>query len=258
MAWSAAQYTKFEDERTRPVRDLLAQVPNATAASAVDLGCGPGNSTELLCQRFPGAAITGLDSSADMIATARRRLPALQFALADIATWDGDGAVFDVILANAALQWVPDHAALLPALLARLASGGSLAVQIPDNLDEPAHRLMRELGAEAGWAARLAAAPRALDSRHSAAWYYRTLRAGGVRVNVWRTVYHHPLAGGAAAVVEWFKGSALRPFLEPLDAGEREDFLARYQAAVADAYPALEDGTVLLAFPRLFFVATRD
>jgi trans-aconitate 2-methyltransferase len=257
MSWSASQYTKFEDERTRPVRDLLAQVRNRNVAHAVDIGCGPGNSTELLRARFPEAVVTGMDSSADMIEAARKRLPGVRFEIDDIAGWRSPGP-YDVILANAALQWVPDHAALLPALLAKLAPGGSLAVQVPDNLEEPAHRAMRALAADGAWAGKLAGASAARAERQGADWYYRTLRDGGAAaVDVWRTTYHHPLAGGAGAVVEWFKGTGLRPFLDPLDPAERVAYLARYEAAVAEAYPALPDGTVLLPFPRLFFVATR-
>ena len=256
MSWSAAQYGKFEAERNRPVHDLLGQLRNQSVETAADLGCGPGNSTELLRQRFPDAAIVGLDSSADMIAAARSRLPDVRFEMGDIATW-GDPGPFDVILANAVLQWVPDHARLLPELLGKLAPGGSLAVQMPDNLDEPAHLAMRETAAAGPWAGRLEGAARPPDSRHDADWYYRILRKAGADVNVWRTIYHHPLAGGAGAVVEWFKGSALRPFLDRLDRPERPIFLARYQAALASAYPELPDGTVLLPFPRLFLVATR-
>ncbi|MCG5239889.1 trans-aconitate 2-methyltransferase [Azospirillum doebereinerae] len=257
MTWSAAQYSKFEDERNRPIRDLLARVPDRAVTRAVDLGCGPGNSTALLLERFPGATVTGIDSSDDMIAAARKRLPGLRFDLADIAAWQGADGPFDLILANASLQWVPDHAALLPALLDKLAPGGQLAVQVPDNLDEPTHRLMREVAADGPWAAKLADARRARADRHGAEWYYRTLRECGASVDVWRTVYFHPLAGGAGAVVEWFKGTGLRPFLDPLDEAGRAAYLARYEAAVARAYPALPDGTVLLPFPRLFFVATR-
>lgn len=138
MSWSAAQYTKFEYERSRPVRDLLAHIPVSTVANAVDIGCGPGNSTELLQKRFPNATVTGLDSSADMIEAARKRLPGIRFDIDDIARWQGQGSPFDVILANAVLQWVPNHSALFPALLARLAPGGSLAVQMPHTLEEPA------------------------------------------------------------------------------------------------------------------------
>lgn len=256
MSWSAKQYVAFEGERTRPVRDLLNAVPNTEARFVVDLGCGPGNSTEALAARFPDAVVTGLDSSADMIEAARKRLPALRFETAAVETWDEPGP-FGAILANALLQWVPDHAALLPSLVSRLAPGGSLAVQMPDNLDEPAHRLMREVASEPPWAGKLAGAAGERTTMAGAAWYYGLLRPHCARVDVWRTTYHHPLAGGAGAVVEWFEGSGLRPFLAPLDAAERAAYLDRYRAAVAGAYPALADGTVLLRFPRLFIVATR-
>ena len=264
MEWSAEQYTTFEDERTRPVRDLLAAVPVRDARAAVDLGCGPGNSTEALAARLPGAAVTGLDSSPDMVAAARRRLPHLRFETADIAAWASPETApalapgpFDVVLSNAALHWLPDHAALLPRLLGKLAPGGALAVQMPDNLDEPAHRLMREVAADGPWAGKLAGVAAARAPLGDPAWYYRLLRPHCAAVDVWRTTYHHPLAGGADAVVEWFKGSGLRPFLEPLDTPARAAYLARYRDAVARSYPASPDGTVLLPFPRLFFVAVR-
>ena len=256
MSWSAQQYVAFEDERTRPVRDLLSAIPGDRVKSAVDLGCGPGNSTEVLAARFPGAAVMGLDSSTDMIAAARKRLPDFRFDVATIEAWDAPGP-FDVILANAVLHWVADHAGLLPRLVDRLTPGGSLAVQMPDNLNEPALRLMRAVAEAGPWAGKLAAAPGERTTVESPGWYYELLRARCSRVDVWRTTYHHPLAGGADGIVEWFKGSGLRPFLAPLDAGERSVFLDRYRTAVAQAYPAVADGTVLLAFPRLFIVATR-
>ncbi|MFL9960889.1 trans-aconitate 2-methyltransferase [Paraburkholderia sediminicola] len=252
--WQAQQYVLFENERTRPVRDLLAAVPATDVRIAVDLGCGPGNSTETLAAHARGAAISGLDSSADMIAAARRRLPQCQFDVGDIATWQAAGP-YDLILANAVMQWVPDHERLFPSLVTKLAPGGNLAVQMPDNLDEPAHRLLREVAAHGPWAHRLAGVERTM--RHGAAWYYGLLKPLCARVDVWRTVYHHPLAGGADAVIEWFKGSALRPFLAKLDAAEQSAFLQRYRDEIAAAYPALDDGTVLLPFPRLFIVATR-
>ncbi|NML31220.1 trans-aconitate 2-methyltransferase [Paraburkholderia antibiotica] len=252
--WHAKQYVLFENERTRPVRDLLAAVPTEGARLAVDIGCGPGNSTEVLAARLPGASISGIDSSTDMIAAARERLPQFGFEVSDISTWDARGP-YDVILANAVLQWVPDHERLFPALVDKLAAGGTLAVQMPDNLDEPAHRLLREIAADGPWAPQLKGVERTM--RHGAAWYYALLKPLCTRVDVWRTVYHHPLAGGADAVVEWFKGSALRPFIAPLDASARDAFLQRYRDEIAKAYPALDDGTVLLPFPRLFIVATR-
>ncbi len=245
MSWSAAQYVKFEEERTRPVRDLVARIPNLEAARAADIGCGPGNSTEVLRERYPRAAIVGLDSSPVMIEAARKRLPDIAFEVADIAGWGGEG--FDVILANAVIQWIPDHERLLPQLMAKLAPGGSLAVQTPDNLDEPSHRLVREVAADGPWAVKLADAAGARAARHGADWYFRLLRAQAARVDIWRTTYFHPLAG-ARAVVEWVRGTGLRPFIDPLESAEREAFLARYKAEIAKAYPAERDGTVLLRF----------
>jgi len=256
MTWSAQQYVKFENERTRPVRDLLAAVPGRAPRLAVDIGCGPGNSTEVLAASFPGASVTGLDSSADMIAAARKRLPALQFEVASIEHWQAPGP-YDLILANAVLQWLPDHERLLPVLAAKLAPGGSLAIQVPDTLDTPAHRLMRDVAAEGPWAARLAAAAQARTTLARPDWYYALLRAHCGTVDVWQTTYYHALAGGPAAIVEWFKGTGLRPFLDPLDEAQRGAYLERYTAEVARAYPLLADGSVLLPFPRFFIVATR-
>ena len=256
MSWSAKQYVAFEDERTRPARDLLAAIPPAEARSAIDIGCGPGNSTELLVERFTSATVRGVDSSTDMIEAARKRLPQVQFDTVDIGTWNDSGP-FDVIFANAVLQWLPDHANLLPALVGKLSPGGSLAIQMPDNLNEPSHRLMRDVAADGPWASKLADAAGQRTEMASASDYYSMLRPHCARVDVWRTTYHHPLAGGASGVVEWFKGSGLRPFLEPLDDAEKAHYLKQYHAAIEQAYPTLSDGSVLLPFPRLFIVATR-
>ena len=252
MSWSAKQYVAFEDERTRPARDLLAAIPPVEAQSAIDIGCGPGNSTEVLAERFPHAHVIGMDSSDDMLADARKRLPALNFELADIGAWSPAQA-FDVILANASLQWLPDHATLYPHLVHQLTPGGTLAVQTPDNLDEPAHRLAREVAAEGPWSAKIGTVKH--NERHTASYYYELLSKHCSTVDVWRTTYQHPLVDHAA-VVEWFKASALRPFLAPLTDSEKAAFLQEYQARITQAYPALADGTVLLPFPRLFIIAT--
>lgn len=253
MTWSAKQYSMFEQQRTRPVRDLVAAIPEGDVRTAVDLGCGPGNSTEVLAERFPKALVTGMDSSDDMLIDARKRLPTLNFELADIGAWN-PAQKFDVILANASLQWLPDHAALYPHLVNQLTEGGTLAVQTPDNLDEPAHKLAREIAADGPWAAKIGAVKH--NERHTASYYFELLSKHCSTVDVWRTTYHHPLAG-SAAVVEWFKGSALRPFLAPLTDSEKSAFLDEYLARITQAYPALADGTVLLPFPRLFIIATR-
>ncbi|MDR0479843.1 MAG: methyltransferase domain-containing protein, partial [Burkholderiaceae bacterium] len=145
--WNPALYRRYEDERTRPARELLARVPLESVRLAYDLGCGPGNSTELLAARYPNAEIVGIDNSEAMLADARKRLPRVRFELADIAQWQ-PGAQPNLIYANAALQWVPGHETLLPRLLDALAPGGVLAIQMPDNLGEPTHRLMSELASQ--------------------------------------------------------------------------------------------------------------
>lgn len=254
MSWSAQQYSKFEAERNRPIFDLLAHIPTNKALKVADIGCGPGNSTALLLEKFPEAEVSAMDSSANMIEAARKRLPQVKFEVADISHWTDEGP-FDVLLANAALQWVPDHASLFPKLIAKLAKGGTLAVQMPDNFDEPAHRLMRELAGKGPWSNKLANAHQRID-RQSANWYYSLLRNQVVQLDIWRTIYYHPLSGGANAIVEWFKGTGLRPFLEPLNETEQQDFLAQYEEALSKEYTIYPDGTVLLPFPRLFIVAT--
>lgn len=251
--WSPEVYRRFEDERTRPARDLLAQVPLAGAERVVDVGCGPGNSTELLVERFPTAQVVGLDTSPAMLAEARQRVPTATFVEADAATWlpeTGTGLVF----ANAIYQWVPDHLDVLPRQLAALAPGAVLAVQMPDNVTEPTHRLMREVATDGPWAPKLRDAAR--DPLPPARTYYDALRPHARRVDLWHTAYQHALAD-AAAIVEWVKGTGLRPFLDPLSADERRAFLDDYQRRIAEAYPPASDGRVLLRFPRIFLVAVR-
>jgi trans-aconitate 2-methyltransferase len=251
--WSPAQYTRFEDERTRPARDLLAQVPLAQPGRIVDMGCGPGNSTELLAERWPAAKIVGLDSSPAMLAEARQRLPAARFDLADATRWVPEAGT-DLVFANAIYQWVPDHLTQLPKVLAALDEGSVLAVQMPDNLSEPTHELMRAVAADPSWSSRLADAAR--SPLPPPRVYYDALQPAARRIDIWHIVYNHVLAD-AAAVVEWVKGTGLRPFLDPLSEREREDYLSRYSAEIARAYPPTNDGKVLLRFPRLFIVAQR-
>jgi trans-aconitate 2-methyltransferase len=253
--WSAAQYLKFEDERTRPPRDLIAQVPLARAGRVVDMGCGPGNSTELLIARYPDAEVTGLDSSPDMLAQARARLPRCRFVEGDLTTW-APPAGTDLLFANAVFQWVPDHPAVLRRLTEALAPSGVLAVQMPDNTDEPALALMREVASRGPWAKMSGVNHAARDELPRPAAYYDLLKPVAARLDVWHTIYNHVMAG-PEAIVEWFKGSALRPFLSALDPAMAEDFLAAYLEQIKQSYRPRHDGKVLLPFPRLFIVAVR-
>lgn len=253
--WSASQYLLFADERTRAARDLLAQVPPGPRLKVIDLGCGPGNSTELLVARFPEAEVSGVDSSPDMLRQARKQLPTLRFEEADLATYAPPPGTH-LLFANAVFQWVPDHLDVLARLLDALPPGGVLAVQMPDNLAEPSHRLMREIAAAQPFAGKLAGAIALRDRLASPNVVYDRLKPHCSGLDVWHTIYNFVLAG-PDAVVEWVKGTGLRPFLAPLDDGERETYLAAYRAAVADAYPLQTDGKLLLRFPRFFLVAVK-
>ena len=253
--WSAAQYSKFEDERIRPAVDLLASVPLRTVAYATDLGCGTGSSTGLVADRYPGAKIVGVDSSENMLASARERLPDIRFLAGDIATWRASQSQ-DLIFANAVMQWLPDHEILFPSLLEQLTSGGSLAIQMPDNLSEPSHMAMRAVAAAPRWAARMASALSSRSEILSAPDYYAMLRARCRRVDVWRTTYHHPMQG-VSGIVDWFKGSGLRPFLDALTPTEQAEFLAMYEEELSKSYSTDASGASLLAFPRLFIIAVR-
>jgi trans-aconitate 2-methyltransferase len=253
--WNPDLYRRFEDERTRPARELLARVPLAEASCVYDLGCGPGNSTELLVGRFPNARVVGTDNSETMLDSARKRLPTCTFDLSDIAQWQPADAP-DLIYANASLQWVGAHETLLPRLFASLAPGGVLALQMPDNRDEPTHRLMREVAALDPWSDAIGDAAAVRTKILSLNAYYDLLAPHAAEVDVWRTAYQHPMAT-PAAIVEWVRGTGLRPFIDPLTPEYRDGFLAEYERRIALAYHPRADRQLLLAFPRLFIVARR-
>lgn len=258
--WEPALYSRFERERTRPARDLLAQCELGDPASGgrlriVDLGCGPGNSTALLRERFPDADILGIDTSPAMLDAARRRLPDCRFEGGDIGAL-GDLGRFDLVFTNAALQWVPDHPRLLPALFALVAPGGLFAAQVPDNLADPSQTEMRRIAADPEFAPWLTDIDEARTDIAPREAIYDMLAGAGAVADVWTTVYNHPLPD-AAAITQWFRSTGLRPFLDPLPDEARARFEARYTQAVDAAYPPRADGSRLLAFPRLFWTARR-
>ena len=254
VAWDAELFLRFETERTRAARDLVAAV-SGDPRFIYDLGCGAGAGAALLADRFPEAKVVGVDSSGPMLEVARRRRPGLTFDQTDIGRWRPKGPV-DLIYSDSALQWVPDHPKLFQRLMGHLSPGGELAVEMPDIHQEPAHVLMRLLAADGPWMDRLVpvAKTRAVISSH--ADYYNWLRPLSASLEMWRTTYIHPLAG-VEAVLDWFRGTALLPFLAPLNLAEREEFLMRYRRDLTECYPPESDGRVLFLIPRLFIVARK-
>jgi len=253
--WDPQVYLEFADHRTRPARDLLAAVALSDPGRVVDLGCGTGTSTRLLAARWPDADILGLDSSPEMIESAERTGGSgVRYGLADIAGWQPEHPL-DLIFTNAALQWVPGHLDLLPGWLAALAPGGRLALQVPTNWDQPAHTLMRELCLGPTWRDRLGGVLRHHEMP-APAEYLDRLGGPGEVLDVWETTYQHRLTG-PDPVLEWVRGTALRPVLTALaeDPAAAEAFQAEYAAALRAAYPPDRHGLTTWPFRRLFVVA---
>jgi len=251
--WDPRQYLKFADNRLRPALDLLAQISLDSPRDVYDLGCGPGNITRLLAERWPGAAVTGIDSSSEMLVTASEEAPTVRLLRADIAQWSAPKQA-DLLFSNATMHWLDDHGRLLPHLLAQLVPGGVLAVQMPRNHDAPSYQLIEAAASDGPWAPRLSQVRSVLRSVESAEAYYRILAPLARRVDIWETEYLHVLEGDSP-VLEWFKGTALRPYLDVLDEPNRGAFLAAYATRIAAAYPKQVDGCTLLPFRRIFLIA---
>jgi trans-aconitate 2-methyltransferase len=286
--WNPDQYLKFSDERTQPGRDLAARICVPQVRSVIDLGCGPGNSTRILAERWPDAQITALDSDASMINAAIESNPRGRWITGDIAKWaagrlpsdaensaepavssarDGstenasagtsENELYDVVFSNAALQWLPDHATLYPQLFSHVAPGGALAVQIPSSQDRPAYRLLREMAASIGW--RKCFPTGRVRTWHAHEWefYYDLLAPSASRVDVWQTEYFHVMPG-AETVVEWYSATGMRPYLAAItEDADREKFLAEYTEKIRAAYPRRPDGHILFPFLRIFLIAYR-
>lgn len=256
MAWDPRQYLNFADHRLRPAVDLITRIPASDPQQIIDLGCGPGNVTELLANRWPDAQVTGVDSSQKMLDHACTEHPDFNWQSADVGEWTANKPV-DLLFSNAALHWLPDHQDLFPRLLSQLKPGGILAVQMPRNFDRPTHRLVEDAAAEAGVYHRLAPlfGP---PPTHPPHFYHDLLTPYCSCIDIWETDYLQVLEGDDP-VLEWVKGSWLRPFLEQLgdDKAAQSRFLESYRALTAQAYPKQPNGKTLLPFLRIFILARR-
>jgi trans-aconitate 2-methyltransferase len=269
--WDPDRYLAYADERGRPFVDLITRIDATDPATVVDLGCGPGNLTALLAERWPDASVTGVDSSAAMIEAARGSGAAAAFEIGDVRDWSAPDGV-DVLVSNATLQWLPDHLELLPRLVAQVCPGGWFAFQVPGNFDEPSHTIRTELAAEAPYAAGLETPPpradtaarqpkassttegrAAVPSSYDAATYLRTLQGLTCQVDAWETTYLHVLHG-EDPVFTWVSGTGARPTLQALPDDLRPHFEAEFKRRLREAYP--DDGHgVVLPFRRIFVVA---
>ncbi len=254
MTWDPTQYLRFADQRRRPAIDLLARIGAENPSRVYDLGCGAGNVTKLLAQRWPQAQVVGIDSSASMLDKARAEAPAIEWRQADLAIWTADRPV-DVLYSNAAIQWIDNHRVVFPALIAALAPGGTLAVQMPRNHGAPSHTEMAAAARGGPWKAKLEPLLREQPVQPPA-FYYDVLAGAGLKPDIWEVEYLQQLEG-ANAVMEWTKGTALKPLLDALDEPWRGQFLADYTARVNAAYPRRADGVTLFPFRRLFIVAVK-
>jgi trans-aconitate 2-methyltransferase len=251
MSWSPSQYLKFSQPRLRPAMDLLARIPSSEPHWIYDLGCGAGNVTAALLDRWPRACIVGVDSSPAMLALAARALPQLQWQQRTLADWRPDTPA-DLIYSNAALHWLPNHQQLFPALVEALAPGGVLAVQMPRNFSAPSHTLIAASAREGRWRDKLAPllgeAPVAEPQS-----YYALLAPLALSLDIWESEYLQVLSGDDP-VKEWTKGTWLMQFLDRLEPDERADFEADYARRLRAAYPRQADGSTLFPFRRLFIV----
>lgn len=259
--WQAETYLSFKEERTRPAVDLLARVNQANPKLVIDLGCGPGNSTLLLQQRWPSANIIGVDNSKDMLENAQNKNPHIKWQYADINTWLPETAP-NIIFANAVLQWLDNHDLLIPKLFEFLSVQGTLAIQMPRNYDQATHTTIVEMINKQPWHNKLSHLLRYDDSEknwpvHPPEIYYELLAPLSKKIDIWQTEYFTVLEGDNP-VAKWSEGTALRPFLSALVEPERTIFLNEYKEKIAQIYRPSKQGKTLLPFRRIFIIATKE
>ena len=253
--WNPVQYEKFLKDRTRPAIDLANRLDVSSPGSILDLGCGPGNSTKVLKNRFPAARIVGADNSADMLAKARELYPDIAFISLDA---NGDlheaGEKFDIVFSNACIQWLPNHRELLPKLMTLLNPGGILAVQIPMQREHPVHRIIHELAGTAKWSDKLN--PRQYNNL-TAEEYFDVLSDLSGDFEIWETTYCHRMPG-YESIIEWYQGTGLRPYLEQLSKSDADGFISDIYAELKHRYRIQKNGEILFRFPRLFFTVRKN
>lgn len=253
--WKPELYLQFEKQRTQPSKDLAARIDLTAPKRIIDIGCGPGNSTLVLKNRWPGAAITGLDSSPAMIAQAGEADSGITWVCADAAGDLSGLGRFDIVFSNAAIQWMPDHGTLLPKLFSLLESGGVLAVQVPNTATMPIHIVLQTLVKAEKWRAQLGSVT--THATFAAPYYYDILSTLTADFDLWETHYHHVMESHNA-LVQWYSSTGLRPYLNCLTSEQdKAAFLADFESALQAAYPAQNDGHVLFPFVRIFFIAKR-
>lgn len=252
--WNPETYLQFSNIRFRAALDLMQRIPLEGCERVYDLGCGTGHLTKALQERWPGARVTGVDSSAEMLAHARGEFPEMEWVQADIAEWRADAAA-DLIFSNATLQWVPGHEQLLPRLMEQVRRGGILAMQMPRHVESPGHLLLLETAREARWRERLLPLTLGLVV-HTPEQYWRWLSPAASRLDIWETIYQHVMEG-ENPVVEFYRGTQLRPYVQALGESEGREFVAAYAEKIARAYPRQADGKTLFPFRRIFIVAER-
>ncbi len=259
-AWNPKQYLKFDEERTRPCQDLVNRVLVKQPRRVIDLGCGPGNSSRVVAGRWLHAEITGLDSSPDMIAAARQLLPQVKWITGGFESWAAGATgseVYDVVFSNAAFQWVADHATAFPQIFKHVAPGGALAAQMPANYGDPVHRLMRDMARSAAWQRSFPNGAKEWRTEEFA-YYYDVFAPLASHLDIWETDYLQVMPN-LEAIVEFFKGTALRPYLGLLQSElDRERFLAEYLEGLRPLYLPRPDGRVLFPFKRIFIIVYRS
>lgn len=251
--WNSAQYLKFRSERTRPAIDLTNRIEAIDPADIIDIGCGPGNSTACLAEKFPNAKILGIDSSPDMLEAAKSNLPQTEFILCDAGReLNSLGKKFDIVFSNACIQWIPDHDKLIPEMLGLLKDGGVLAVQVPENYDEPIHKIISETADSPGWREEF----KNLKPFHTLTpdEYFELLSEQTPYFFMWETVYFHRMCSHEA-IMEWYRATGLKPYLDLLSEDKIPVFEAEILEKIQRAYPVQKGGEIIFRFPRLFFIA---